>query len=154
MTAEYIARYDKAVTDFSGEWELALEMSQFGFLKPPRRRVDRMTQTASSLMVETRQIDTRGDNTVTRVIPLDGREATADVLGRASRYRGTWHGAALIVEGEWEHAGQPRGSVETWSRDGERLVIERVLRMPGGDVAQRLILRRVNPTSGGPVASK
>lgn len=124
----------------AGEWRLSVTASDFGFLPPPRFREDRITLHGDRLTIETHQIDTNGDNRVTRHLTLDGEPCPIDVLGRSREVRAHWAGGVLHVETRWEIGGNPRRLLETWRVEAGRLRIERRHEANGGAIRQTLVL--------------
>lgn len=123
-----------------GAWRLNHTASDFGFLPPPRLREDRITLDGDCLIIETHQIDSNGDNRVTRDLTLDGEPRTIDVLGRPREIRACWSEGVLHVETRWEIGGNPRRLVETWRVAAGRLRIERRHEANGGAIRQTLLL--------------
>ena len=124
----------------AGAWRLNLNASDFGFLPPPRLREDRISIHGNQITIETHQIDTNGDNRVTRHLTLDGEPCIIDVLGRSREVRAQWTGGVLHVETRWEIGGNPRRLHETWRADAGRLRIERRHEANGGAIRQVLLL--------------
>lgn len=124
----------------AGAWRLNVTASDFGFLPPPRLREDRISLHGGRITIETHQIDTNGDNRVTRDLTLDAEPCVIDVLGRSREVRAHWTGAVLHVETRWEIGGNPRRLLETWRVAAGRLRIERRHEANGGAIRQTLLL--------------
>lgn len=134
--------------DFSGAWKLIRGESEFGFLPPPRLRIDNITHDAATgaLQIRTRQKDASGDVTVDRDIVIGGDPAAVAVRGRSRTIRAYWGAATeLVIETDSEVSGSPRRIEDRWTLDpdGQWLTIHRQHELPGGPVHQRLRLRRI-----------
>jgi hypothetical protein len=132
----------KSKVDFSGEWELAPERCQYGFLKPPKLRRDRIDHREPDLRVVTRQVDGNGDVTVERNLTIGGEAIEIAIHGRQRTIRAWWEGEDLVVETGSEVSGNARRIEDRWRMDGELLTIERFHEMPGGAARQLLVLQR------------
>ncbi len=130
--------------DFTGSWRLSLRESRFGFLPPAKLRVDTITQSATGIRIVTRQIDTNGDHTVERVLPLDGTPVEVLVLGRTRTISAHWDGDDLLVETHNEVSGRLRRIEDRWSLspDRESIKVSRWHGNPGGAVRQEIVLWR------------
>lgn len=118
--------------------------SKFGFLPPPRLRVDRIEQTPAEIRIRTQQKDANGANTVERRLPLDGSPVEVTVLGRVRSISARWEGEVLVISTVSEVSGRPRLLEDRWSlsQDGSAITIQRRHGTPGGAVHQRLLLRK------------
>jgi hypothetical protein len=118
---------------------LVREASDFGFLKPPRRRQDIIEHDGGRIRFITRQADTNGDHTVTREFEPGGAAVRVWVIRQERWVRGWWEEDVLVVETSWEVSGHARRLEDRWHREGDRLILERRHEMNGGPVRQRLI---------------
>ena len=130
--------------NFTGEWKLVLAESEFGFLPPPRLRVDSVAHNDPALRMETRQKDANGDITVVRELTIGAAPVPLIIRGNPRRIRAFWDQRALVVETTSEVSGKERRITDRWTMEAgaERLLIERRHQQPGGPVHQRLVLTR------------
>lgn len=130
--------------DYTGVWELVRGKSDFGFLPPPRLRIDTILHDDSRLRIRTRQKDANGDLTVDRKLTIGADPVIIQLLGRARRVRAFWDALTLVMETSSDVSGNPRRIEDRWTLDpsGEYLTIVRRHLQPGGTVNQRLFLRR------------
>jgi hypothetical protein len=130
--------------NFTGVWELIPEESTFGFLPPPRLRLDTILHEESHLRIQTRQKDTNGDITVVREICIGAEAVQVMIRGGARWVRAYWDDDVLVLETNSEVSGQARRILDRWTlgADANQLMIERLHEQPGGDVHQRLFLKR------------
>lgn len=142
--------------DFTGAWKLIRGESEFGFLPPPRLRIDNITHNAGTgaLQIRTRQKDASGDVTVDRDLVIGGDAVAVAIRGRSRSVRAYWAtGAELVIETASEVSGASRRIEDRWTLDpgGQWLTIHRLHELPGGPVRQRLRLRRITgaPASAG-----
>lgn len=138
--------------DFTGAWKLIRGESEFGFLPPPRLRIDTIVHDAGTgaLQIRTRQKDASGDVTVDRDVVIDGDPVAVAIRGRSRTVRAYWGSPAaeLVIETASEVSGGTRRIEDRWTLDpdGQWITIHRLHELPGGPVRQRLRLRRI--TSG------
>ena len=130
--------------NLTGVWKLVRGESDFGFLPPPRLRVDTIAHQDPLLRIRTRQKDANGDITLDRDLTIGGEPVNIEIRGRARQVRAFWDEGVLVVETRSEVSGQARRIEDRWTLDaeGEWLTIERLHEQPGGPVHQRLRLRR------------
>ncbi|MBM3792505.1 MAG: hypothetical protein FJW31_00240 [Acidobacteria bacterium] len=130
--------------NFTGIWKLIRSESEFGFLAPPKWRLDTITHAEPQLRIRTGQKDANGDITVDRDLIVGGAPVTITIRGRERQIAAFWEGAVLVVETRSEVSGNARRMEDRRSMDadGAWLTIERVQEQPGGAVRQRLRLRR------------
>ena len=132
------------MSDFTGTWRLSLRESSFGFLPPAKLRVDSITQTEAQICIVTRQVDTNGDHTVERVLPLNGTPVEVLVLAKVRTISARWDGDVLLIETHNEVSGRVRRIEDRWSlsADGESITVSRSHDNPGGAVRQKIVLQR------------
>ncbi|NDJ12149.1 MAG: hypothetical protein EBY17_13310 [Acidobacteriia bacterium] len=130
--------------DFTGVWKLIRGESEFGFLPPPRLRVDTISHLEPEFWVRTRQKDANGDLTVDRDLVLGGAPIEVTIRGRVRLVRAFWDDSVLVVETVSEVSGKPRRLVDRRTLDADNgwMTIERLQEQPGGPVRQKLRLRR------------
>ena len=104
--------------DFSGIWRLIQHESKFGYLVPPRFRVDTIEHRDSHIRILTQQIDSNGDVSVERRLTLCGDEI---VMGTRSDF----NGYSRLIEDRRRIAA-----------DGQSITILRRHELPGGAVKQ------------------
>lgn len=130
--------------DFTGVWKLIRGESEFGFLPPPRLRVDTISHLEPEFRVRTQQKDANGDLTVNRDLVVGGDPIEVTLRGRVRLVRAFWDDRVLVVETVSEVSGKPRRLLDRRSldADGEWMMIDRLQEQPGGPVRQKLRLRR------------
>jgi hypothetical protein len=131
--------------DFSGVWRLDRGASDFGFLPPPRRRVDTIRHQDPAIRIVTQQADANGKATVERALTIGGPPVAVMIHGRERLVGARWDGDALVIETQAEVSGRARRIEDCWklAPDGLSLTIGRLHDLPGGAVRQALLLRRV-----------
>ncbi|MEZ5355998.1 MAG: hypothetical protein R2762_25470 [Bryobacteraceae bacterium] len=144
--------------DFSGTWKLDHGASRFGFLPPPRLRIDTIVHQEPYIRIRTRQYDASGLTDADRNLTIGGQPIEVEIRGRSRRVRAFWLPGAeratlaarkslaesvLVVETTSEVSGRSRTIEDRWTLDGAGwLRIERRWSQPGGAVRQFLVLRR------------
>lgn len=135
--------WSQASPDFSGNWTLDLENSDFGGMMAIAR-TDRIQQTAEQLKVTRTLNGPDGPITGTVTYGFDGAEYanTFGPLSQKSRLR--WEGAVLVIS---TTSTGPQGEVSSvdklsLSQDGKVLTMERVLSFQGQEMPSKLIFKR------------
>jgi hypothetical protein len=130
--------------NFTGVWELINDKSDFGFLPPPRLRVDRIIHDEPRFLLRTRQKDANGDVTVDRDLIIGGDPVEVSINGRARQISSFWNDGELTVITNSAVSGGARRIEDRWTFvDDDSLTIVRLHDLPGGPVRQRLLMRRV-----------
>jgi len=130
--------------NFRGTWKLIRGESDFGFLPPPRLRVDTILHDDARLRIQTHQKDSNGSITVVRDLTIDNPPFEISIHGRPRWVRAFWEDATLVVETSSEVSGNARQILDRWTLDPDAawLTIQRTHEQPGGAVHQRLRLQR------------
>jgi hypothetical protein len=126
--------------NFSGIWKLNCGESEFGFLAPPRLRVDIIIHNEPQISICTRQIDSNGDLTVERKLSIGAEPVEIAILGSTRLVSARWDSAWLLVETRSTVSGNERLLEDRWAIDAARtcITVARVHHLPGGAVRQML----------------
>ncbi len=105
--------------NFTGVWKLIRGESKFGFLPPPRQRIDMIEHEDLQLRVLTRQKDANGSLTVQRNLTIGAEAVKIMILDRPRWIRAFWDEAALVVETKSEVSGAARRIKDRWTLDSD-----------------------------------
>jgi hypothetical protein len=130
--------------NFTGEWRLMRGESDFGFLPPPKLRIDTIAHDGARFHLQTLQRDANGKVIVDRDLEIGGPPVEIAIRGRGRSIRAFWEGDVLVIETTSEVSGKARRLEDRWTLEpgGERLTIARLHEQPGGPVRQRLCMQR------------
>jgi hypothetical protein len=132
--------------DFTGEWRLNRDRSDFGLVPGPDRRTDVIRHSLSKLHLESKQARGQRESTGEWDCVIDGSPCTVTLRGPALRLatRVRWDGAVLVFESEGELNGEQVRMSDRWtlSADGKEITIARRLSSPAGETHQTLVLEK------------
>jgi protein-S-isoprenylcysteine O-methyltransferase Ste14 len=132
--------------NFTGEWKLIVEKSDFGVLPAPDGRTDQIRHNDPVLHLTTRQL--RGDrqSVVETECRTDGSACTVSIRGAELKLATTavWNGVALALESRGEYRGAQVRISDRWtlSPDGKTLTIARRMGNDSGETHQNLVLEK------------
>ncbi len=116
-----------AKPNFTGEWKLNPEKSDFGMMPAPTSATANVTHEEPSLKVTMKTVSDRGDFTSNNTYTTDGKECVNQ--GRMGELKSAlkWDGDTLVIESKAEFGGNPVTITDRWSlsADGKTLTISR-----------------------------
>jgi hypothetical protein len=125
--------------DFSGEWKLNVDKSNFGPMPPPESETRTITHADPSLNVKSVRTGGTGDMSTEMKFTTDGKESVnkIETPGGAIEIKTTmsWEGKALIAKSKLEVQGMDINSEDHWelSEDGKTLTVNQKVTTPQGD---------------------
>ncbi len=130
--------------NYSGEWKLNLEKSDFGPLRPPTSRTDRIDHKDSNLNVTTIVVNPQGENTRRWSCTTDGKECTNTIGPASLKTTVKWEGDALMVDSKGTFNDNEVQFKDKWtlSEDGKMLTINRHLASQMGEADQRIVMEK------------
>jgi hypothetical protein len=85
--------------NFSGEWALDLDKSNFGPMGGPASMTRKIDHTDPDLNVtQTSTGGPQGDQTVSLKYSTDGKETTNQLMGTPAKTTASWDGGALVIK--------------------------------------------------------
>ncbi len=131
--------------DFSGEWKLNLEKSDFGPLQSPKSRVDKISHKDPELKINRTQVSPMDQtNTSEWVCTTDDKECSNDIPGGITlKSTAKWDGETLVVVSKGTLPQQGDLTItDKWSlsKDGKTITIARLFSATMGEAEQTLIL--------------
>lgn len=135
-----------AQPNYSGEWKLNAEKSDFGMAPAISNRTDKIVHNDPSLQITRAQTIAGGAGTSTYDCTTNGKDCTISVTGAAIKISGAfkWVDDALTFDGKGTYNGGDLTIHEKWglSPDGKTITIQRQLTVSEGEAAQTLVLEK------------
>jgi hypothetical protein len=132
--------------NYTGEWKLNAEKSDFGMAPPISNRTDKIVHNEPSLQIVRTQTIAAGSGTSTYNCTTDGKDCTISITGAAIKLSGAfkWVDDALTFDGKGTYNGGDLSIHEKWglSPDGKIITIQRQLTVSEGEADQTLALEK------------
>jgi len=125
--------------DFSGEWKLNIDKSNFGPMPPPESETRTIEHADPSLNVKSVQVGGIGDMTTEMKFSTDGKESVNTVKtpngDLTIKTTMSWEGKALIAKSTFDIQGMDVHSEDHWelSEDGKTMTVNQKIVTPQGD---------------------
>jgi hypothetical protein len=133
--------------DFSGNWRLNAEKSNFGGLSFPAKMTRKVVHEGQDLAITTYQADRSGETTAEAKYAIDGKEWTNALRGGDVKSVLKWDGGVLVVNWKRDVRGTTLSAEERWtlSPDGKTLTQDSTIDSPNGVITLKLIFEKVVP---------
>ncbi len=132
--------------DFSGEWKLNTEKSEFGPAPAPSSRTDKIVHKDPSMKITRTQTLNGNQGTSELTCTTDGKDCDVAISGAAAKFSATfqWVDNVLTFDAKSTYNGGPLTIHEKWalSPDGKTITIQRHLAVSIGEVDQTLVLEK------------
>ena len=125
--------------DFSGEWKLNIDKSNFGPMPPPESETRTIQHADPSLSVKSVRVGGMGDVTTDMKFTTDGKESVNNVKPPNGdieiKTTMNWEGKTLVAKNKLQIQGMDITSEEHWdlSEDGKTLTMNQKISTPQGD---------------------
>jgi hypothetical protein len=131
--------------DFSGNWKLNVEKSDFGPMPKPEKADFAIVHKEPELKVKTTAVSSMGEVTNDVRILTDGTAFTNTMHGQEVKGTAKWDGKTLVVTQTLEMQGTAITFVQKWtlSDDGKSITQDLNISTPQGEVTQKAILDKV-----------
>ncbi len=133
-----------AKPNFSGDWKINIEKSDFGAIPAPEKMERTITHEDPRLKFKTVQSGPQGEVTTEMAYTTDGKPSTnktprGEVTGTAR-----WDGETLAIDTKREVQGMEITLVERWtlSEDGKILTINNKVTTPQGEFDIKVVLEK------------
>lgn len=144
--AVVMASHADSKPNFSGEWKLNVDKSDFGPLPPPKSRTDKIDHKDQSLKIARTQTNQQGESTSELSCTTDGKECTGTIRGVPLTLKTTveWDGSALVFDSKGTFNGRDVQIKGKWtlSADGKTITIARHLAGQEGETDQTIVLEK------------
>lgn len=131
-------------TNFTGNWKLNIEKSDFGALSAPRSSVSKIDHREPALKISTTQAGEQGERTYDLTLSTDGKPAANTLGGNDITSTAKWDGDALLIESKLSLQGNDILIKQKWtlSADGNVLTQSRHLSSAQGETSQKFVLEK------------
>jgi hypothetical protein len=132
--------------NFTGEWKLNRDKSDFGVLSPPDRRIDVIRHDGPVLELTSRHSRRDHETVGEWKCRTDSGACTVSLTGVEMKLatRVVWRGSPLVLESEGEYMGGQVRATDRWtlSTDGNTLTIARRMSNQTGETHQNLVFEK------------
>lgn len=134
----------EAKPNFSGNWKLNLDKSDFGPLPPPSARSNQIEHSEPNLKITTTQSGAQGEFTYAMSYTTGGKESSNDVAGNTFKSTANWDGDVLVVDTKGSFNGNDFTTQEKYSLspDGKVITVNRHLKSAMGEADQKTIMEK------------
>jgi hypothetical protein len=122
--------------NFSGDWSLDVDKSNFGPMPGPATMTRKVDHSDPAMKVtEATTGGPQGDQTLTMNYSTDGKETTNELMGAPVKATASWDGSALMIKMAANFGGTDITITDKWtlSADGKVLTDLRHLVIPQGE---------------------
>jgi hypothetical protein len=123
-----------AKPNFSGEWKMNVEKSNFGPLPPPTSITRSIAHAEPALTIEEHQLSAMGEQKQTRKYVTDGTAMTFESQGATVNSSASWSDNALVVISKVDVVGLTFNDTMTLSADGKTMTSAVKIASPQGEV--------------------
>jgi len=133
-----------AKPNFSGEWKMNADKSDFGPAPRPDKLSRKITHEDPNLQMTTSQSGPQGEITTELKYTTDGKESTNTIRGAEVKGSAKWDGDNLVIDSKREIQGQAMTLKETWvaGEDGKTLTITTAISGGFGEFTLKLVLEK------------
>lgn len=133
-----------AQPNFTGEWKMNPERSNFAPLPQPERMVRKITQHDSHLKIRTTQFGQQREIVTDLAYTTDGAECKNTIRGQVFTGSARWDGDALLIESKREVQGMEIVQRENWTLSADRrtLTIANHVETPQGAFDITIVLEK------------
>jgi hypothetical protein len=121
-------------TNFSGDWKLNVQASDFGGMPAPSSMTQKITHAEPSLKVVSSQVSDFGNIDSDFTFTTDGNPCENKVMDFLVKSTLKWDGPALVINSTMDLQGSPATMIDKWtlSPDGKQIVVNRHFEGPMG----------------------
>jgi hypothetical protein len=134
----------QAKPNFSGDWKLNVDKSDFGPMPPPTTMTQKIDHADPDLKVSTSQSGPQGDISYDAKYTTDGKECTNTVGPMEAKSTVTWDGDDLAVTTDLDANGMQIKIKGKWSlsADGKTLTQSAHVNTPQGEIDMKYVLEK------------
>jgi hypothetical protein len=134
----------QAKPNFSGEWKLNVDKSEFGPMPPPTSMTMKIDHSDPNMTVATAVASSQGDMSIDAKYTTDGKESTNSMGPMEAKSTMTWDGDDLAVNTKLDAGGTEIVIKGKWmlSADGKTLTQASHLTSPQGEVDLKYVLEK------------
>lgn len=130
--------------NFSGEWNINLEKSDFGSWPAPSKYERKIDHEEPNLHTVTTQVGQRGEFTSEMKYTTDGQECTNTIRDFVIKSTAKWDGNTLVIESKGDMQGNEFTWTEKWnlSEEGKTLTIDSHMVSSKGEADLKVVLEK------------
>lgn len=131
--------------DFSGEWKLNVDKSDFGPMPPPTSQVQKIDHKDPVIKINTAQSGAEGDVVMDAAYTTDGKESKNNIRGAEAKSVAKWDGDALLIDTKLDFQGMEitlKMSMKM-SEDGKSINSKTKIMTPQGDFDLASVFEKV-----------
>ena len=131
--------------NFSGNWKLNIEKSDFGPMPKPEKAEYAITHKDPELNIKSSAVTQMGQVNNEVNVKTDGKEFINTINGQEIKGIANWDGKTLEVEQKLDIQGSEIKIVQRWtlSEDGKSLTQDNTITAPQGELQQKAVLDKV-----------
>ena len=131
--------------DFTGEWKLNIDKSDFGPMPPPSSQTQKIDHKDPVLKITTAQSGADGDYTTDATYTTDGKEAKNNMRGADTKSICKWDGDVLVMDTKLDFQGMEIALKTTMKMadDGKSINAKTKISTPQGDFELATLLEKV-----------
>jgi hypothetical protein len=120
--------------NFTGEWTLVADKSDFGPMPPPTSMTRTITHNDPALRIKTVQSGPQGETTAETTFSTDGKPTSNNVMGNPMTSTAKWDGSTLVINSKMTADGGEIALADrvALSDGGKTLTVTRTLSAPDG----------------------
>jgi hypothetical protein len=101
--------------NFSGDWKINIDKSNFGPAPPPSSLTRKIVHTDPALTIDEAQSGPQGDMQRAIKYTTDGKECTNEFMGQPVKSTLAWDGKKLVITSKADFGGTEVKLIDTWS---------------------------------------
>ena len=131
--------------DFSGEWKLNVDKSNFGPIPPPTSQTQKIDHKDPVIKIVTAQNGMDGEYTTDATYTTDGKESKNNMRGADAKSVAKWDGDSLAIDTKLDYQGMEITIKTTMklSEDGKSINGVTKIMTPQGDFDMATVLEKV-----------
>ncbi len=133
-----------AKPNFTGEWKLDADKSNFGPMPPPDKFNLSVKHTDPEIEITTDQAGAQGEDKSTAKYKTDGSESVNQMRGMDVKSKASWEGDKLKIAAKLDMGGTEITLDQTWilSEDGKTLTNALKINSPQGEFEISYVLKK------------
>lgn len=130
--------------NFSGDWKIDNDKSNFGPMPPPSSMVRKIKHADPAVTVDEASSGAQGDQNRSSKYDTSGKETSNDMMGTAAKSTAAWDGSKLVITTKADFGGTEVKLVDTWSLSADGKVLTDVMHIvsPQGEIDITFVLNK------------
>lgn len=134
----------QAKPDFTGDWKLVADKSDFGPMPAPEKLEQKVKHTDPELKVTTTQVSQQGEMTAELTYSTDGKETVNKFRDNPMKTTAKWDGDTLTMSSKIDFQGNEITLNDTWvlTEEGKTLTVSRKIATPQGEFETKIVMAK------------